>query len=480
METRKSTTAGVLFWTPAPVRTSPTSSVISEDEDQEEAEKDDDFVSQMDENGIIGLSEVLEDLELWASCCDSDAESNPNPGPLPPQEADPSGRERDAPEELSYNPSKHWSHNEPQGEDVQIRSPFEDLMGRTEEQGMECVPQWDKYLDMTEEEKDGEEAGTSSDRKRKKNPHPSTSTELGTTKGSAERYFSKGEIEEISSTLSHLLAMGPATVFNQHCPISQPASPVTAPAFPNFLHFTAEELAAAPGIDAETLPEMSFTESPPESHRSHVSLTSSPRCAEVKLRDPLQPRAAMFSKEGVSNHYSGVNNGPLKASDKSGKPTPSPRKMRQPSLESTYSRTRSLSKAKADSLKFKHRTASPDKEQQTPRARTNAAEMDESRKGPLSYRTPDFSKVEPRVRFPKDGYNPPKSRRSPKRKSSSPEPPLVFKSPADIVKEVLLNTTAGSSASSDSYDPPTSAPNSTVPQEFRSRQQATTLLDQLE
>ncbi|XP_075936056.1 microtubule organization protein AKNA [Anarhichas minor] len=477
METRKNTTAGVLFWTPAPVRTSPTSSVISEDED---------FVNQMDENGIIGLSEVLEDLELRASCCDSDAESNPNlyPGPLPLEEADPRGRERDTPEELSYNLSQHWSHNEPQGEDVQIRSPFEDLMDRAEEQGMECVPQWDKYLDMTEEEKDGEEAGTSSDRKRKKNRHPSTSRELGTTKGLAERSISKREMEEISPTLYHRLAMGPATVSNHHCPISQPASPVTAPAFPHLCHFTAEELAAAPGIDAETLPEMSFTDSPPESHRSHVSLTSSPRCAEVKLGDPLQPGAAMFSKEGVSNHSSGVNNGPLKASDKSGKPqkqpTPSPRKVRQPSPQSTYSSNRSLSKAKADSLTLQHRTASPDKGQQTPRARTNAAEMDESRKGPLSYRTPDFSKVEPKVHFPKDGYNPPKSRPSSKRKSSSPEPPFMFKSPADIAKEVLLNTTAGSPASSDSYKPPTSAPNSPVPQEFRSRQQATTLLDQLE
>lgn len=103
-----------------------------------------------------------------------------------------------------------------------------------------------------------------------------------------------------------------------------------------------------------------------------------------------------------------------------------------------------------------------------------------SRKGPLSYRTPDFSKVEPKVHFPKGGYKPPKSRRSSKRESLSPEPPLVFKSPADIVKEVLLNTTHGSPTPSDSYRPPTNAPNSTVPEEFRCRRQATTLLEQLQ
>lgn len=103
-----------------------------------------------------------------------------------------------------------------------------------------------------------------------------------------------------------------------------------------------------------------------------------------------------------------------------------------------------------------------------------------SRKGPLSYRTPDFSMVEPKVHFPKGGYKPPKSKCSSKRDSLSPEPPLVFKSPADIVKEVLLNTTDGSPASSDYDRLPTRALNSTVPQEFRCRQQATTLLDQLQ
>lgn len=103
-----------------------------------------------------------------------------------------------------------------------------------------------------------------------------------------------------------------------------------------------------------------------------------------------------------------------------------------------------------------------------------------SRKGPQSYRTPDFSKVEPRVHFPKGGYKPPKSRRSSKRESLSPEPPLVFKSPADIVKEVLLNVPDGSFATSDSYRPPASAPNFTVPHEFRSRRHATVLLEQLQ
>lgn len=128
METRKTTTAGVLFWTPAPVRTSSTSSVTSEDawedEDEEQAEKDDDFVSQMDENGIIGLSEALEDIELG----DADAECNPNlhAGPLNPEEANLSRHERETlPEELSYSLSEPLSHTESSGEDVQMLSPCE-------------------------------------------------------------------------------------------------------------------------------------------------------------------------------------------------------------------------------------------------------------------------------------------------------------------------------------------------------------------
>lgn len=103
-----------------------------------------------------------------------------------------------------------------------------------------------------------------------------------------------------------------------------------------------------------------------------------------------------------------------------------------------------------------------------------------SRKGPLSYRTPDFSKVEPRVRFPKSGYKPPKSKMSSKKEFLSPGPPIVFKSPADIVKEVLLDATDGPPTPSACNRPTTSAPSATVPQDFRCRQQATTLLEQLQ
>ncbi|XP_073333494.1 microtubule organization protein AKNA [Pagrus major] len=481
METRKSTTAGVLFWTPAPARTSASSSVISEDlwedDDDEQAGKIADFVSQMDENGIIGLSEALERVEL-----EEDAECDPNfyPRRLNSEEPDLYRHEVDTPpEELSYNLSEHLSHSKSPGEDVQILSPYGDLIGSLtaqavdeDEQGIGCLLERDKYLDMTAMEKDGEEAGKRNDRKRKKNEHSSTLRKLRTTNGLAE--------SSSPSYSAHLRAMEPAGVSNHHCQTSHPASPGTAPTL-HHLHFTAEEMAACLGIEAETFPEISFTESLPDSHRSNISLNPSPR-PEIKLRASNRP-ASTISVEVTSHHYSGINNGPSTGSFKSDKhdkrPTPSPRKMRQQSPKAAYS-SDSLSTVRAGSLKCKHQTSSPDRELRTPRARSNAAEADEPGKGPLSYRTPDFSNVEPKVRFPKGGYKPPKSRRSFKRDSLSLEPPLVFKSPADIVKEVLLNIPDGSPAPQDAYTLPASAPDFTVPQEFRSPRHATTLLEQLQ
>nr|XP_020470799.1 AT-hook-containing transcription factor [Monopterus albus] len=484
MEMRKNTKAGVLFWTPAPARTSPTSSVMSEevweDEDREQAE--DDFVNQMDENGIIGLSETLENVELGSTCVDAEYSPAWCPRCLTPEQAGFSGHKRDKPpEELSYNWTEHLSV-----EDLQIMSPCNDMMdslkSRTVNEEVkrkkEHLPENDKYLDMTEDEEDGDEVKRS-DGKRNKNEQKSTSGELGTITGLAESCMSKGGYIKINSTQSCgalLPPVEPAVVSIHHHPVSQSVS--GDPTFPHLLHFTPEELAAAQGIEAETFPEMDFTESLPESHSSHMSCRSSPRCLRKSESEELEglQAAAPYPEQVMENGYTGVTNGPLKGSIKSDKhhKQPSLRNPKQPSPEATYSRTHSHSTIKPESLNSRQ---SRDREPGTPGARTKAAGMNESSKAPLSYRTPDFSKVEPRVRFPKGGYKPPKSKYS---SIISCEPPLVYKSPADIVKEVLLDTTDGSPAPPACNSPPDSAPNSTVPQEFRCRQQAATLLDQLQ
>ncbi|XP_013764386.1 AT-hook-containing transcription factor isoform X2 [Pundamilia nyererei] len=465
METRQNTTAGVLFWTPAPVHSSPNSTAISEDEwdeeDEEQAEEEDDVFSQMDENGIIGLSEALENVELEE--CNSDG----CPGSLTPEEADYSVAERDTPsEEMIYklNELKTWS------EDMEVRR-------RMEEQVAEHLSEWNKHHDTTNDDKDGEERGRS-DWSKKKFEHTRTSGELGRKlAGLAEGYRDKEEKKEISSGQSSSVQL--YAVDSVSCPASRSALPIAASILPHRLHFTAEELNTAPGIEAETFPEISFTESFQESNSSHVSLNSSPRCPEIKLRASPQP-AALFSEQVISNHYRRLSNGPGKESGKRDKehshPTPTPRKIRKHSPEAAYSRTHSPGTVRPN----KQQNTRRDRDVVTPRTRSNAVAEDESRKGPLSYHTPDFSKVEPRVHFPKGGYKPPKSRSSLTRKSLSPEPPIVFKSPADIVKEVLLNTAGESPTSPDSDRQATSAINAIVPQEFRCHQQATTLVNQLQ
>ncbi|XP_053420813.1 microtubule organization protein AKNA isoform X3 [Nycticebus coucang] len=96
--------------------------------------------------------------------------------------------------------------------------------------------------------------------------------------------------------------------------------------------------------------------------------------------------------------------------------------------------------------------------------------------GRLNYPLPDFSKVGPRVRFPKDeSYHPPKSR-SHKKHPEGPARPLIFKSPAEIVQEVLLSSGEASLVK----EPPPAHLVTRVPQEFQTPEQATKLVHQLQ
>lgn len=96
-------------------------------------------------------------------------------------------------------------------------------------------------------------------------------------------------------------------------------------------------------------------------------------------------------------------------------------------------------------------------------------------RGRLNYPLPDFSKVGPRVKFPKDeNYRPPKSRGH--NRQQGPTRPLIFKSPAEIVRDVLLSGGEGSLAN----DPSLTHPVTRVPQEFQTPEQATELVHQLQ
>ncbi|XP_069799489.1 microtubule organization protein AKNA [Dendropsophus ebraccatus] len=92
-------------------------------------------------------------------------------------------------------------------------------------------------------------------------------------------------------------------------------------------------------------------------------------------------------------------------------------------------------------------------------------------RGQLNYPLPDFSKVGPKVKFPRDeeGYRPPQPRRPEKQSQGVP---VIFKSPAEIVREVLLSSTEKP------VQEPVAPP--AVPQEFKTPQQATELVHQLQ
>ncbi|KAL6067824.1 hypothetical protein STEG23_026945, partial [Scotinomys teguina] len=96
-------------------------------------------------------------------------------------------------------------------------------------------------------------------------------------------------------------------------------------------------------------------------------------------------------------------------------------------------------------------------------------------RGRLNYPLPDFSKVGPRVKFPRDeNYRPPKSRGY--NRQQGPARPLIFKSPAEIVRDVLLSSGEGSLAK----NPSLAHPVTRVPQEFQTPEQATELVHQLQ
>ncbi|XP_029625013.1 microtubule organization protein AKNA isoform X3 [Salmo trutta] len=567
METRgQRTRAGILFWTPAPQRPSPFSSIGSEvdwgeeeEEDEEgwdrRAEEEEGFHTQMDENGIIGLDEALEDVGLGG---EEEGEENPPrysgalEGSLSPSRAGGLGLV-DPLEELSYNLSE-LQDSEPPGEDRHTLSLYDDLpedkdsveiwieeeeQQKVEEeqscvvdrQRMEHLPERDRQLDMTEDEKEVEEDG---EEEEDSEPHAHTDMMAypviagagpGWDQGLSVRgeewekeerevraigsYRADLQIEETSELsesdsrggerLGESVSGNLSSIFPPDLLCSSPQSlpsPPRSSTFPHLLHFSSEELAYAPGIEAETFPEdPTFTESLPESRSSRMSNAPRPHWVLESGGEDLKPRtspypAAISPECGISYHLSErKERGGESPQDEAGvnhRQHPYPRKIRQSLSDTPQAMVCSSQKSWHVPSQSPLHSSTKDWSHQTPREsppkpqpRSHDPDMDESRRGPLTYPTPDFSKVEPRVHFPKSGYTPPKSKGSPRKRSLSLEPPLVFKSPADIVREVLLSSTDGPQSPS-----PTNGPhrplNSMVPEDFRCPQQASTLVQQLQ
>ncbi|CAM2103685.1 unnamed protein product [Caretta caretta] len=234
-------------------------------------------------------------------------------------------------------------------------------------------------------------------------------------------------------------------------------------------HLSVEDLQNAPSIDAETFPDPSYTESVEDPPRI-VSKATSADGARASRHRPVPPsQPSESSRLQATKTPPSLRQAGSQQQDRARKL----KKAISPALPSKFSRqSRSLS-PQGNAGEQAERSGSP----KSGPVRPSLAAADASRygRGQLNYPLPDLSKVEPRVKFPKDdqSYRPPRGRTLPMRARGSASP-VVFKSPAEIVREVLLSSTEGSPQK---YPSPSTT---MVPEEFRSPQQATELVKQLQ
>ncbi|CAL8327508.1 unnamed protein product [Boreogadus saida] len=455
--------AGVLNWTPAPLRTSLPSSATSEDgwedgvgvdgygdddeeeeEEEEEAEelRAEDFESHMDENGIIGLRDALEEVELG------------------------------------------------------VKGDIEDEGG-----GARCAPTG--ACGGPEEPFPG---GPTPAYSEEEHISPAAVTKPSARTGRSEKCRPPKNI----STSSPSCRPNPASSLSPSFPsLPSPPSLLQSNAYPHLHHYSSEELAQSVGIEEETLPDEDVSsESLPEScccGSHHASHSPKPhRLPDVAARDMDRQRGLKVRLDLALTELEGRNKRTkdmLEASrtERLKRMTSTPRRMRTYSPGASSYRPFNPPDQPAWSIK-KYQAAPPECQHahyapqggrigRKPRershgtlqtyARNRTPEREVRREAP-SFRTPDFSKVEPKVYFPKSGYEPPKSRMS-CRVSLSPEPTLVFKSPADIAKEILFSST--DAPPSPPPSPSAREQNSTisiVPEDFRCPQRATRLVEQLQ
>lgn len=231
-------------------------------------------------------------------------------------------------------------------------------------------------------------------------------------------------------------------------------------------HFSVEDLQNSPGIDAETFPESPNAGNLSEPMGTIVKRASASTTQRTKAM--AKPKEGLLNTAGrikMPHAMRRVGNQPpervrrLKADVPHGLPS---KFIRQ---------SRSLSPHGRATQK-KPSSHEPGPASQVKPVVGNASQYG---RGQLNYPLPDLSKVEPRVRFPKDPqtYQPPRGKSPPARSKSSGKP-VIFKSPAEIVREVLLSSGEGSPQKC-----PTPA-DSVIPEEFKSPRQATELVQQLQ
>ncbi|XP_055035483.2 microtubule organization protein AKNA isoform X2 [Misgurnus anguillicaudatus] len=506
MERNKGGTAGVLVWTPAPVYSSPSSPEGSDYSWNDEAEED--FQSQMDENGIIGLAESQGQLEvehreeemaddmLWDV-------KTPEPEDGPP----PSALEEISchlSELLDSEPFSQPTYMQEQIADDDQSVLLEDWTDDENEDArmptihieeFNSFPERDRTLDMTDE--DLEENDTSEDIQRHTDQPCPVTEEIAPHIDRIKGLDFSNRRNEDSQNISDLEI--PEHLEESDCEVLKKSRvrfpPTTLFSSPNtlhtFPHLTSEKQICNWAVDAETFPDRALpssrVESSLSSHQNSASKTviSKEEGLKPKVTPQTLAKSPVMKSRLEKTIHDGMSEKELERSvhtpyHNHQLPSSSPRKTnsdsqedRQVSSHAQLFSKASISHSNCSPVPVPHRSSAKN----NPRmSKTSYTDPDDVRKGQLSHPLPDFSKVEPKVRFPKGGYKPPKSRAVAYSKTSHTDLPIVFKSPAEIVREVLLSST------DEPPESPTSRKhlNSTVPEEFRCPQQASTLVQQLQ
>ncbi|KAG7320858.1 hypothetical protein KOW79_015273 [Hemibagrus wyckioides] len=469
----------VRAWTPASGYSSPPSPVSSQLSWDEGG--DEDFQSQMDENGIIGLRETQGELEQEDEVVSEEEEDmfldvgTPEPEDGPPPvlgdvsfhlsellDSEPLSQPIGDDYDVEYSVSlEDWSDDddeekldEEDQESFNIHRPIphsspdrdfiseipNDETVEIKMQGDESHPlemnivlqdNWMESYDVTSHE------GMNNNNK----------SDIVTLETCAPSQNSCDERSHVSSSPSFKSA--PQTHIH-----------------PNVPELTLQDKASDCGIEGETFEELAGSYS---SRLRHSPRTYQP--VSVAEEEEEQPASALrsFESENGSPEFKQKS---ARSRQSHHQPPVSTFREINSSPQVNYSSFNSSAKSTAkDSTSGHRRHHRPSK--------TSYTDLRDVRKGQLSHPLPDFSKVEPRVRFPKSRYTPPKSRKPPPKEDAKPEAPVMFKSPADIVREALLSNSEGPSdsiATTDSQKPS----NTTMPEEFRCPLQASTMVQQLQ
>ncbi|XP_076836210.1 uncharacterized protein akna isoform X2 [Brachyhypopomus gauderio] len=481
MERRKSgTRVGVPVWTPAPGYPTPPSPAGSPPSWAQV--EDEDFHTHMDENGIIGLRGMLEVSRTGEETFGEEEEDllwdagTPEPEDSPPRALDVFGSE---PPSLSPGDCCP-SHDEGDG-----RVALEDWSG--DEDGR----------DLDEDDVESLTTRRPTDRARVRDLGSDGRVEGGVPRDQAfllrggmnhreDRKESLDDgcrvmVEETQAPLHN--GYNDMQASKEENGVSLPPSSTGTPHTSVPPRFSSEEQTSH--CEAEPFPELVITDNVPElliGRFSHTLGSYQPirhddgetRADTTTLATTISPGSkiqpgrsskgkeatAELERQTVDPHYS------------SQQPSvPCSQRTRPPPGLAPQQTARGQSSSRVSStLRTPHSPGSP---------RTPLTDLKDVGRGRLSHPLPDLSKVEPRVRFPRSGYKPPVSGKPPRGRGSKPDAPLVFKSPADIVKEVLLSSTEGLS---DSPAPvaPQRPLNSTLPEEFRCPLKASALVQQLQ